>query len=888
MPLLDRIKQVFTEGSSEERLPIMTPVEKSGNQSGVGDPGTVDDIKMPTRTGIIQVDPLPVSSLRSDGGYLGPEALNQISRQQSVPLPGIPSSDPPSSRPVSSHAALNGQNPPKPPPVSMSMDRPPSTLILPILAKFEAICSSFEQRLLIVTGALAAVITGILISIAVLVESGPTSVCTTRECILAADENLASRGRESGGQPDFTFSQCTHKHTLRGDILRWSGFFRVIKAFVSAVVNLQGNTLAGQHSTHDIWEWLWIYEEISRLVRNPAWNKAGLTPLLNLLNDLGGLPMLNHSWAKDDFNWYKMAGRLRREFGGQYLIDTVVAIDGMNASRNIIYLDQGSLPVKRAYLIPEDAKKKKLHTDSMKKACRYIQKSMGKYNSTSLKESMYNDIDELWDFYVSLAQITTADVNRTDAWRSYNLMNISQLQEMTSDVAQLNWTAYLSEVFLDTGYHITAETEVIVEELQYFKDLVKLLENTPPNVIANYILYDIVDAMGEEAAPTSLNEFPENSHRTGIKRFFKPTLPIGRENSRVWDDCVGKSLILMDMAVGSLYIRNKFSQEEVEKVSTMVKDVRAGFQQLLETTEWMDSKTMESAKQKMNEMNSLVAFPHMLLSNQELDEYYIGLPKVYQTDHFHNMVVLSTWHANRSLSRILENTTRTRWPRGPAEINAFYSPLQNAIVLPAAILQAPFYRPNTLISLNYGAMGAVIGHEVTHGFDTKGRQRDWQGSLNHWWTNETMAQYETRATCFEKQYSSFHLTELDQLSDDGMPSPSMNISGNQTTKAENIADNGGIRAAWLAFQSRMSQQPEDNRLPGLEKYSHDELFFISYAKLWCSRYSMHALQYELLVGTHSPSHYRILGTLQNNEVFAKVFQCPANSPMNPNKKCVLW
>ncbi|CAB3388789.1 Hypothetical predicted protein [Cloeon dipterum] len=223
------------------------------------------------------------------------------------------------------------------------------------------------------------------------------------------------------------------------------------------------------------------------------------------------------------------------------------------------------------------------------------------------------------------------------------------------------------------------------------------------------------------------------------------------------------------------------------------------------------------------------------------------------------------------------------------EVNAFYVPKHVSIYLPAGILQAPF-TGNGLASLNYGAIGAIIGHEFTHGFDKTGQKYDKNGKLNNWWSNETKENFNERVQCMIDQYSKFHFPEL---------GPNVTLDGKKTIN-ENIADNGGMREALIAYDLFKLRQVGNEKkgtedlhdlqpdLPGLTNYTHKQLFFLGYANMWCQNPSPSILKLLLKWDVHSPGRVRVLGTLSNTKEFAEAWNCPAGSKMNPADKCVVW
>lgn len=209
----------------------------------------------------------------------------------------------------------------------------------------------------------------------------------------------------------------------------------------------------------------------------------------------------------------------------------------------------------------------------------------------------------------------------------------------------------------------------------------------------------------------------------------------------------------------------------------------------------------------------------------------------------------------------------------PSTVNAYYTPTKNQMVFPAGILQSPFYNNSYPASLNYGGMGVVMGHELTHGFDDQGREFDKDGNLHQWWNNDTIRNFKNRTNCVAHQYSKYTIN-------------GKNISGNQTL-GENIADNGGLKASYHAYLELMKDKQEPQKLPGLD-LTHKQLFFVAFAQVWCSAVTREATSLQIEKDPHSPAKFRVVGSLSNMKEFAKEFNCKPGTKMNPRNKCEVW
>ena len=248
----------------------------------------------------------------------------------------------------------------------------------------------------------------------------------------------------------------------------------------------------------------------------------------------------------------------------------------------------------------------------------------------------------------------------------------------------------------------------------------------------------------------------------------------------------------------------------------------------------------------------------------------------------------------------MKPVNRTKWGMTPPAVNAYYTPTKNQIVFPAGILQSPFFNMEYPASLNYGAMGVVMGHELSHAFDNQGREYDEVGNLREWWNNATLVKFKNKTGCFVDQYSRYAILK----SGGWKVKPSTEVKSGEDVEAtvrgkqtlgENIADNGGLKAAFYAYKQLMHEHERrkihDQRnlpLPGLQHLTNDQLFFISFSQVWCSKYTPEASKLQTLEDAHSPAKFRVIGVLSNSKEFSSAFNCPLDSPMNPPTKCEVW
>ncbi|XP_043785236.1 endothelin-converting enzyme homolog isoform X4 [Apis laboriosa] len=313
-------------------------------------------------------------------------------------------------------------------------------------------------------------------------------------------------------------------------------------------------------------------------------------------------------------------------------------------------------------------------------------------------------------------------------------------------------------------------------------------------------------------------------------------------------------------------------QRKAPFAEKMIDQIRKAFTKNLKNLDWMDPKTRRAAEEKANAITDMVGFPNFILNPNELDERYKDLT-INQNEYFQNNIRVNKYNLRKNLEKLDQPVNKTTWIMTPPTVNAYYWPTKNQMVFPAGILQSPFYDMENPNSLNYGGIGVVMGHELTHAFDDQGREYDLHGNLNHWWNNATIERFKNRTECFVEQYSNFEIN-------------GRHVNGLQTL-GENIADNGGLKAAYHAYLSIPKSYKDQLPLPGLN-LTHRQLFFLNFAQVWCSAIMSEAVALQIEKDAHCPSKFRVIGSLSNLPEFATEFNCPEGSRMNPVHKCEVW
>lgn len=536
-----------------------------------------------------------------------------------------------------------------------------------------------------------------------------------------------------------------------------------------------------------------------------------------------------------------------------------------NLASHIIQLDQLDFQVvgRNQLIHPQDEYNKPI-IDAYKN---FIRAAM-KFMTPNLRDDLLTKLSsELVDFEGRLANLTAPPEQRRELKKIYQTTTIKNLQRSFSNVPLLN---LLTKEFSKANVTLYENETVEIYALDYYRKLNDFLQTAKPDTLYNYAgLREILDWV------TYLSKDTWNASL----ELHKVSSGVLEETPR-WKVCVGLLNAAMREVVGYHYVLRKFSEDAKKEVEDLVSKIMVTFNETLQSIRWMDNKTREAAEEKLRKMGTKIGYPEWLFNMTYIEQLYRYVPMFLPSTAFAEMLYwigTNSWIITMQKLRQPYNND-AEWLVGPAVVNAFYSPSANEMVYPSAILQGVFYEPGLPRSINFGAIGTVVGHEMTHGFDDTGSQFDADGALKQWWSNDTRSHFEKKSRCFEYQYG--NITDS---------AANMKLNG-KNTLGENIADNGGMRMAFKAYDKYLKNECRnaETRLSGLEHLSERKLFFISNAMIWCSLTRPESLKLQIQYDPHSPSHYRVNVPLANLPAFSTVFKCPKNSFMNKKKRCTLW
>jgi putative endopeptidase len=449
----------------------------------------------------------------------------------------------------------------------------------------------------------------------------------------------------------------------------------------------------------------------------------------------------------------------------------------------------------------------------------------------------------------ALAKISRPREDLQDSLKNYQKMPVAELAKMAPDFA---WTEYFQA--LGAG----ALEQVIVGQPEFLAGLGKLLKAEPLEAWKVYLRWHVIS----EAA-SYLHEAADREHFAfyGTKLNGQPEqAPLWRRVTRVTDDCLGEVL-------GKTYCEQHFPPASKARVEEMVGYFHAAFHDRLSNVAWMSEATRNKALGKLQRFFAKVGYPEKFRDYSAIE--------IRRDDYYGNADRSTRFEWQRKIVRLGQAVDRAEWFCSPPTVNAFFMPTQNSITLPAGILQPPMFDPALDDAVNYGNIGATIGHEMTHGFDSDGRQYDADGSLNDWWTAEDAKQFETRAQKIVEQFNGF------------TPYPKMHVNG-KLTLAENIADLGGLLIAWDALQKALAADPAKRK--AIDGFTPEQRFFISYAQSWCVLERSERVKQSLLTDEHAPAETRANGPLMHMPEFYEAFGVKKGDKMwlTVEKRALIW
>jgi putative endopeptidase len=494
----------------------------------------------------------------------------------------------------------------------------------------------------------------------------------------------------------------------------------------------------------------------------------------------------------------------------------------------------------RDYYTNDDDKSKQTRAEYVKHVARTFE-LMGDDADRAAAESQ-----TVLKIETKLAENSVTRVQRRKPEANYHPMIKAELLEMTP---HFDWGRYFRTVGLpEIG-------KVNVGQPDFFKAADKFLTEISIEDWKTYLRWHLVNA----ASPTLSAKFvDENFDFNG--KYLQGT----KENLPRWKRCVASTDRSLGEALGELYVKKTFTPQAKARAQEMVKNLIEALRQNLSTLDWMNEETRQRATAKLNAFVRKIGFPDKWRSYEAL--------QVNRGPYYNNIVSSGEFEFKRNVGKIGRPLDRTEWGMSPPTVNAYYNPSMNEIVFPAGILQPPFYAATADDAFNYGGIGAVIGHEMTHGFDDQGAKFDADGNLVMWWTPEDFKKFNDRTNCVVKQFNGYEVE------------PGLFQKG-ELVVGESVADLGGLTVAFAAYQKSLEGKPRPKNIDG---FTPEQRFFLGWAQVWAQNIRPEAARLRNATDPHPLGRFRVNGPLSNMPAFAKAFGCKPGDAMVRQERCQIW
>ncbi|HVZ61033.1 MAG TPA: M13 family metallopeptidase [Terriglobales bacterium] len=530
---------------------------------------------------------------------------------------------------------------------------------------------------------------------------------------------------------------------------------------------------------------------------------------------------------------------LHRE-GAHALFDMGADQDFKDATQIIAIVDQGGLGMPdRDYYLKEDARSVALRQGYLK----HVQSVFGLMGEAPQQASA--DADAVMKIETALARDSMDRVKRREPQNVYHKMSAQELGQLTPAFA---WSRY----FVETGVPAVSSLNVTVPE--FFRGMNQLLQTTELESLKSYLRWQTVHA----AVAMLPKAFVDQDFA-----FYGKQLTGQQEIQARWKRCVRYTDGDLGEALGQSYVELTFGSEGKERMLTMVSALEKALQSDIGQLDWMTEATKKEALVKLHAMAGKIGYPNQWRDYSKLE--------IVRGDALGNSLRANAFEFQRQLNKIGKPVDRQEWLMSPPTVNAYYNAQMNDINFPAGILQPPFFSRDADDAVNYGGIGAVIGHEMTHGFDDEGSQFDEKGNLRNWWNEKDAREFKERTQCIAKEYAGFQ------------PVPGVNLNG-QLTLGENTADNGGVRIALMALlETLQGKDPV-----AVDGFTPEQRLFLGFGQIWCENQTEQSLRLRTQTDPHSPGRFRANGVVRNMPEFQKAFNCKPGSAMAPDQRCRVW
>ena len=560
-----------------------------------------------------------------------------------------------------------------------------------------------------------------------------------------------------------------------------------------------------------------------------------IQPLLSQIDALGNGPAAKARLAT-------LLGELQRD-GVDVFFGYGEQQDFKDATKQIAEIGQGGLGMpEKDYYLRTGEKDVKLRADYVT----HVAKMLALAGSTP--EQAQKDAQNIMAMETALAKVSLGVVDLREPEKIYHLQPIATFEP---SLAGINLAAF------EDAIHSPHVTEINNSTPQYWPEMLRQMQTSDIATLKAYLRYHLLTTVARNLP----KQFDDENFN-----FYGRILEGQPEQRARWKRCANSVNGALGEALGKVYVDQYFAGDSKAKTVQMVKDIEAAMSRDIDEIDWMSPATKVRAKEKLAGIANKIGYPDKWRDYSKL--------MIQPNDALGNQLRASAFENDRQLNKIGKPVDHMEWGMTPPTVNAYYDPSMSDINFPAGILQPPFYDHTQDIAVNYGHIGGVIGHELTHGFDDEGKKFDAKGNLSDWWTAEDTKKFEARTDCEVNEYGAF--TAVDDVKVNG-----------KLTLGENTADNGGLTLAFMALMQRAKEDHIDLNAKK-EGFTGPQRFYIAFAQNYCENSRPEAIRSQVLTDPHSPDHFRVDGVMVNQPGFANAFGCKKGTPMVPANSCRVW
>lgn len=544
-------------------------------------------------------------------------------------------------------------------------------------------------------------------------------------------------------------------------------------------------------------------------------NKLGIEPLKKEIEKINNIKNVN------DFQKYSIE---TTKEGGSTLYGWGVGTDLNDSKNNAVYLGAAGGGLSRDYYQKDTEENRKI----IEKYTEYVSDILKYIGETNTEEKA----KKIVDFEKNIAKLLLTNEERHDIKKRNNVRKVDELSNISKNI---NLASYLTEVGVNTE-------SVIIGEIKYYENIDKIITDENMETIKDYMKFHLASG----SASLLTNDLGQKYYE------FYGKYMNGQKQREILEKRV---LYFVDGTlgemIGKVYVERFFSTEAKKDTQEMVDYITKAFRNRVENLTWMSEETKKKALEKLGKFNVKIGYPDKW---ENFDDLVID----ENISLYEQMESIAKWNYKKELKEVGQPVDKTKWFMSAHTINAYYSPTGNEIVFPAGILQFPFYDlKKSGVGANFGGIGAVIGHEITHGFDVSGANFDGDGNVKDWWTKEDKEKFDAVTKKLEEEFSKYSVSE------------NVNING-KFTLTENIADLGGVNIAYDALKMYLKDHPEKN--VKVNGFTQEELFFMNYSRIWRQKATTEYLNNLVKSDSHSPNYFRVNGTLKNVDAFHEIFK----------------